>query len=289
MLIDGFFCPCVGRKVAPDHYSSNSCKNPPMQIGWILGALDKEMNDQIHRDNQMSATRLTRCFRHTAIEDNVPSVIDVRELDAMADGTAKHEFIERHAPAWVRSEVEFPAEGKPRPVMFAGTEYEITMRGRADVINRDALSIKLDDIKTTSEWSQKFRWERRTAEIEWNVQASVYKILAKRCEGIDITSAAVWSSARVGKKSKAPAWFQIPLTFMSEREILEVRPLDGDYTVADNIREYKLFVQRIAEGMSKEEAVRMIPMFGKTTKKFPECDYCVVRDKCGELAGEVAW
>ena len=42
MQIKGFFCSCVGREVADDHYSSGSCKNPPMPIPWILGALDKE-------------------------------------------------------------------------------------------------------------------------------------------------------------------------------------------------------------------------------------------------------
>jgi PD-(D/E)XK nuclease superfamily len=287
MLIKGFFCPCVGRTVAPDHYSSGSCKNPPMMIGWILGALGKEAGDLVHRDNNMSASRLAHCFRKAAIEDNIPSVIDVRELDTLADGTAKHEFIEKYAPASIQAEVEFPKEGKPRPVLWEGTEYEITMRGRVDVLQMGG--IVLEDLKTTGEWSQKFRWERRTADPEWNVQASIYKILAKKCEGIDIQRAVVWSAARVGKKSKAPAWFQIPITFMSEREILDVRPLDGEYTVGDNILAYKTLVADLAAGVSAEEAVRKVPMFGKTTKRFSECDYCIVAGACRDLAGEVSW
>jgi PD-(D/E)XK nuclease superfamily len=288
VLIKGFFCTCVGRNVAEDHYSSGACKNPPMPIPWILGALHKEATDTVHQGVGMSPSRLAKCFRKTAIEATIPAIIDVRELDAAAGGTAQHEFMERHTPGGMLSEVEFPREGKPMPKIFEGTEYEITMRGRCDVLKLGG-DVVLEDYKTTGEWSQKFRWERRTADPEWNVQASLYKILAKKCEGIDIKRACVWSGARVGKKSKAPAWFQIPITFMSEEEILEVKPLDGDYTVADNIREYKLFVQRIADGMSKEEAVRLIPLFGKTTKRFSECDYCSVRGACQEISGEVAW
>ena len=287
MLIKGFFCPCVGRNVGADHYPAGECKNPPMPIPRILAILHKEATDTVHHGIGMSPSRMTKCFRRSAIEAVIPAVYDIRDFDALAGGTAEHEFMERHTPEGLLSEVEFPREGKPKPLIFAGTEFEITMRGTCDVLNYGAL--KLEDYKTTGEWSQKFRWERRTADPEWNVQASLYKILAKKCEGIDIQSATVWSGARVGKKSKAPAWFQIPITFMSEEEILEVRPLDGEYTVGDTILEYKQFVQRIADGMSHEEAIKMIPLYGKTTKRFDECAYCTVRAACGELAGEVAW
>jgi hypothetical protein len=99
----------------------------------------------------------------------------------------------------------------------------------------------------------------------------------------------VWSTARVSRKSKAPAAFRIPIVFMDEAEILSVRPLDGDFSVRDIIREYKLFVKRRSEGMPKAEAVALIPLMGKTTKRYSECDYCTVRGKCGELAGEAAW
>jgi len=258
-----------------------------MPIARILAILHKEENDTVHHGIGMSPSRMTKCFRKSAIEAVIPAIYDIREFNSLAGGTAEHEFMERHTPEGLFAEVEFPKEGKPMPTLFAGTEFEITMRGRCDVLSMGAL--KLEDYKITGEWSQKFRWERRTADPEWNVQASLYKILAKKCEEIDIQTASVWSGAMVGKKSKAPAWFQIPITFLSEREILQVRPLDGDYTVGDTIREYKLFVKRIAEGMSPEDAVKLIPLYGKTTKRFSECDYCSVRGACGELAGEVSW
>lgn len=291
MKIEGFFCQCVGRRVAVDHYSSLSCKNPPMPIPWILGAIDKEMNDGVHSGNQMSASRLTHCVRAMGIEDNVPSIINVEELDAMTQGTAMHEFMERHAPKGMLVEFEMPAPGKPKPVLFEGTEFEVEMRGRLDVLHLNTMV--LEDYKTTGEWSQKFRFERGSADPEWNVQASVYKLLLKKCEGLDIKSAVVWSGARVGKKSKAPAWFRIPIVFMNEEEILDFHPLDGQYSVADMIREYKRFVKRLAEGMPAVEAVAMIPKMGEVTnqskKRYKACDYCTVAGKCAELAGEAEW
>lgn len=286
MKIAGFYCSCVGRNVAIDHYSSMSCKNPPMPIPWILGAIHKQTSDDVHCGNQMSASRLTHCLRAMAIEDNIPSVINVQDLDAATAGTAMHEFMQRHTPKGMLAEMELPAEGKPKAMLFAGTDCEIEVRGRLDVVNLNTAI--LEDYKTTSEWSQKFRFERGAADGEWNVQASVYRILLKRCEGIEIKHAAVWSGARVGKKSKAPAWFKIPITFMNEEEILDFHPLDGQYSVRDIIREYKLFVARLSE-MPAEQAVAMIPLMGAVTKRYKQCDYCTVKRICDEIAGEAEW
>lgn len=287
MKIEGFFCTCVGRTVAADHYSSLACKNPPMPIPYILGALDKDANDKVHRGNNMSASRLTHCFRATAIEDNLPVTIDVRELDAPTFGTALHEFMQRHTPKGMIAEYELPAPGKPKPILFAGTDCEIEMRGTLDVLNLD--TAMLDDYKITSEWSQKFRWERGAADPEWNVQASVYKILLKKCEGIDVQHAAAWSGARVGKKSKAPAWFRMPITFMDEAEILDFHPLDGQFSVRDIIRCYKEFVAALADGTTAKDAISAIPLIGAVTKKYKQCDYCTVKRKCDELAGVASW
>ena len=281
MKIAGYFCSCVGRVVDLDHYESLACKNPPAPIPWILAGLRKELNDPVHRDNQMSASRFTKCLRSTAIADNIPSVIDVRDLDAMTDGTARHKLMQENTPAGWESEIELKAAP-----LFVGTDCEIMVRGTADLFMPEVLTIQ--DYKITSEWSQKFRFERG-ADDEWSVQFSIYAILLERERGIKIKRGAVWSGAHVGKRSKAPAWFIVGLTKMSEAEILDFHPLGGEFSIREMIREYKLFTQRLAEGMPVVQAVALIPLMGEKTKKFKECDYCIVASKCRELAGEAEW
>lgn len=291
MLIKEFFCTCEGKVFPPGHYESGECRRPPMALPFILGAIDHQLSDDVHRDNKLSASRLTHCFRKMAIEDNVPSRIDVRDLDSLTKGIALHEFCEKYTPDWMLSEYELPQEGKPKPVLFEGTESEIEMRGRIDVLNK--ISMVLEDYKGTSEWSQKKRFERGAAELEWNIAASVYKILLKKCEGIEVSKAVIWSTAQVSRASKAPGWIEIPIVFMNEREILNARPLDGDFSVRDIIAEWKKFMVRMAtDGASergRESVVRAVPMMGKTTRKFKECDYCTVKWDCDRLAGGVQW
>lgn len=287
MLIKEFFCTCVGKVFPIGHYESGECRRPPMALPFILGAIDKQLGDGVHRDNKMSASRLAHCLRKMAIEDNIPCRVDVRDLDSLTKGIALHEFCEKYTPDWMLAEYELPQEGKPKPLLFEGTESEIEIRGRIDVL--DKFSAVLEDYKSTSEWSQKKRFERGAAELEWNIQASVYKILLQKCEGVMVSKAVIWSTAQVSRASKAPGWVEIPIVFMNEREILNARPLDGDFSVRDIIREYKKFVDALAQGTDPKVAVANVPLMGQTTRKFKECDYCTVKWDCTRIAGGVQW
>lgn len=287
MLIKEFFCTCKGKVFPVGHYESGECTRPPMDLSFILGAIEHQIGDKVHADNNLSASRLTHCFRKMAIEDNIPCRVDVRDLDSLTKGIALHEFCEKHAPEGMLSEYELPQAGKPKPRLFEGTESEIEIRGRIDVFQMD--SAVLRDYKSTSEWSQKKRFERGSAELEWNIAASVYKILLKKCEGIEVSKGVIWSTAQVSRMSKAPGWIEIPIVFMSEREILNARPLDGDFSVRDIIAEWKKFTASLKQGTDPKVAVANVPMMGKTTRKFKECDYCTVKWDCDRLAGGVQW
>jgi len=287
MLIKEFFCTCEGKVFPVGHYESGECRRPPMALPFILGAIDKQVGDLVHADNKMSASRLTHCFRKMAIEDNVSCRVDVRDLDSLTKGIALHEFCEKYTPEWMLSEYELPQAGKPKPLLFEGTESEIEIRGRIDVLSK--ISMVLEDYKTTSEWSQKKRFERSAATLEWNIAASVYRILLKKCEGIDVSKAVIWSTAQVSRASKAPGWIEIPIVFMNEREILNARPLDGDFSVRDIIAEWKKFVARLVQEGDVMAAVRAVPLMGQTTRVFKECSYCTVKFDCDRIAGNVQW
>lgn len=248
MLIESLYCTCVEGEVPKDHYLKGTkehpkCIAPPMPLPWLLGILDLNDTDDVHSGNRMSATRMLTCARKIALEDNIPTRrVNLKHMNSPTWGTAIHEFMQKHTPPGYYQEVELPPKGSPPVLLFEGTEAEVAVRGRLDILTPDV--VLLQDYKCTSESSQKFRWNRRAADPEWRAQASIYKIVgAKSTEGaIDIKRAAVWSGSMTSGRCPAPPWFEIPLAWMGEEEILVMKPHGGEFSVADNIVQFKTFL-----------------------------------------------
>ena len=313
MLIDSLYCSCIEGEVPTDHYwpvkdsKTEPCTAPPMPLPWLLAIIDINLNDDIHSGNRMSATRIQSCARRIAIEDNLPSRrINLQRFNSPTWGTAIHEFMQKHTPPGFYQEIELPPKGAPPVLLFQGTEAEIAVRGRLDVLTPD--TVLLDDYKCTSESSQKFRFNRRGADPEWRAQASVYKLLGERSTegGIKIERAAVWSGAMTSARCPAPPWFRIPLAWMGEEEILMMKPHGGEFSVADNIIQFKTFLRAKAE-IDEEfkvtlrktafcpsylEALKGIiqkmPLAGRNQWRGEMCKkYCGVSRLCNEMEGLV--
>jgi len=253
MLIESLYCSCIEGEVPTDHYApepgskTEVCIAPPMPLPWLLAMISINKSDDIHSGNRMSATRMQSCPRKIAIEDNIPARrVNMKQFNSMTWGTAIHEFMQKHTPPGFYQEIELPPKGSPPVMLFQGTEAEIAVRGRLDILTPD--TILLEDYKCTSESSQKFRFNRRAADPEWRAQASIYKILGKRSiADIDIKQAAIWSGAMTSARCPAPPWFKIPLAWMGEEEILMMKPHGAEFSVADNIIQFKHFLKMKAE------------------------------------------
>jgi len=267
-----------------DHYISGACKKLKMPLPWILGIIANTIGDTRHPGNKLSASRLSGCPRDNAIHDllSVPRV-DLRKFNQAAHGWAAHHWMASYAPKGMLAEVSF------KGVLFAGTEYEVEVpNSTADALHvGNETAIVLEDYKITSESNQRYMSET-TEKVEWNVQATVYKMLAAQADPpFEFSRCAIWSGAAVPRKSKAEPWIYVPARFLSEEELLTAIPYEGVATVADHIMDYKRLQEDLASGMTTREAIARMPLRGEmqwrrkdgTTK----CDYCVEADVCADL------
>lgn len=276
MPIASLFCSCVGREVPIDHY--HSCAKPPMPLPWIFGILANTIGDTRHPAMQASASRLSGCPRANAIEDLLPVPrVDLRRFNSIAHGWAAHFWMAHYAPKGMMNEVELKGR------LFVGTPYEIEVSGHADVIHPS--TALLEDYKITSETNQRYVTET-TEKVEWNVQLSIYALLAAQ-QGITIERAAIWSGAATTRKGTP--WVHVPARILSEDEILAAVPYEGVARVADHIIDFLALRERLERGMGAEEAVAAMPLRGEMQWRRKDgtskCDYCVQSDVCAGLAG----
>lgn len=275
MKLESLYCQCQGGEVGVDHYSSNACTKLPAPLGWLLAMQHRIESDVAHAGNKMTATRLAECPRSTAIRDNLPiPAFNLMRSNSQMFGTAVHEFMAKWAPPGYLTEV--PLAG----TLFKGTPHEVEVKGTADVIRPGALVI--EDYKTTSEYSQKWRTEHpHEPHDEWSIQVSVYNLLAPPEH--HASRAAIWSGAIVSKKSKALPWVEMSVRCdMTEEEILAMRPHGGRATVADHLAIRGRFLADLASGVDTRAAVARLPLTGADCAEWV-CDYCTVNHVCAAL------
>jgi hypothetical protein len=280
MPITSLWCPCTGAEVPLDHYTSGACAKTPMPLPWIAGILANTVGDTRHKAMQMSASRLSGCPRSDAIHDLLPVPrVDLRRFNSIAHGWAGHFWMKHYSPDGMLAEVSVLG------TLFRGTPYELEVSGHADVIRPrplDPLMLLLEDYKFTSETNQRYLSEV-TEKAEWNVQLSTYRALAPQH---DVREVAIWSGASVTRKGVP--WIRIPARILTEEEILEAKPFEGEATVADHILDFKALRDRLSQGMPVEEAINAMPMRGEMQWRRKDgaskCDYCTQSDVCAGLA-----
>ena len=290
MNIVGIKCRCSTEALSPDHYLRSECADPPMPFPWLMAILQRNLNDKTHRDNNLTVTRILGCPRATAIDDNLPNVVDLKHFNSPTWGTAIHEFMERHTPPGTFTEIVFPREGQEAPMVLG-----VKLRGTLDVLSGN--TVVMEDYKCTSESSMRFRWNRKsTADPEVRAQCSLYKIIAEKClPGTVIKEAVIWNGAMTSAKCVAPPWFKVPVDWMTEHEIGEMRPHGANYTVNELIAQHLQFQKELAEvtepeGDARFDAVAKLigkmPMVGRPMWNGAKCEnYCASKETCYGIEG----
>ena len=320
MKIASLFCPCDNAVHGTDHYSAGLCTNPPMPLPWMLGIQGNLTADKFHQGFKITATRLLACPMQTAIEGLLSVIeVDLRHFNSMTWGSAVHAFCEKYAPPGSYVETQFPRPGQPTPVLFAGTDAEIAVAGKADYISPDVAL--LIDYKCTSEASLSFKM--RGPDGDLCVQFSVYvRIIEQSIEDAKIKRCQVWHGGlitaggrecRVCKRGGLPPWVSFDVPTLTDEEILAHKPGGGDTTVREIVLSYKRLSARLAaigpqsmidsivasaaEGKETNPGIDVIeaaireemPLAGRTMWNGKKCPkYCTARPTCDRLQGITA-
>lgn len=315
MNLMGLRCACRPRAVLPlDHYTSGACPDPPFMLEWIEDILDDVTSDTLHRDGNITATRLLGCPRETVLLDNLPVALDPGRLHNAKWGSVFHDRLHQRAARGTYAEVSLPPDGAEPPILFG-----VPVRGKVDKVRADFSEIC--DWKTHGETSHQIKYRLKQAgriDRELAAQLNIYRILIARSvlkvpddQFRPVLTA--WHVAQVrarrgpgepppkprGKsgwmpEEPPPPGFRVRLPIMSEEEIARMRPFDDDeapgtqpYTVRDFVGMYEGFRRDRAAGMAMQDAVRKnLPLVGRGVWKGTKCTrYCAALELCDGIEG----
>lgn len=297
MRINALYCGCgtPRLKVVPmDHFSSGSCPRPPMPLPRINAVLQRNANDKIHRDGRITVTRTLGCARQVILEDEFDHVVDPRWMNSQYEGIREHEDMAKNAPPGWYAEVTFPRPGGVEAKLFG-----VGISGTIDLLRADFSAI--EEYKKHAESAQYYREKaKREGEIDWELAAQVnmQRLLVLIALGADVPELIGWHGAMC-KAGGTPPWIDVRLPRMSEDEISRLRPFGSKYTVQQNVDQQRRYYEQRAQGVSKEDAVRQLPLSGldmfvseakPARGRYParertcKCDrYCFAADNCGRI------
>lgn len=279
MKLAGLSCPCTPETTLPlTHYEV--CEQPPVPKRLARRILQAIEEDTSHANGNITVTRLLGCPRATIIEDFIPVTFDVRSHLSISWGLAME--------AWIREASDTPMKRRLKGPLFG-----VEVSGEPDEVNG-----WLDDYKVHNEISQKFT-VKEAPKPELAAQLNLYRLLfemqdpewdAAREVMVDkwTKKMAAWHGANVPKNSQVPAWYHQEVPLMSLKQIGEMRPLQGGYTVLEIVASLSGAVAEIKGGKGPVEVARSLPLVGESMKygKAKKCDYCSVAGKCAELEGK---
>lgn len=278
-----------GKEVPLDHFDAGGgCPRPPAPKAWIRSIIRRVLGDERHAGNRITVTRLLGCPREGAIYDNIPLVLDPMDFNATAQGTLRHEEMEKGADSgWV----EVPVKG-----LFLGEVVE----GTIDYISPRGV---LEDYKTHGESSQVLKWKKGGVENEVRAQGSLYKLLlaqtppTKECAFPEQIAAGlkvmrVWHGAEVAARCAAPPWFDVELPWMEEEEIAALKPHGAALTVREILGLWRRLQDDIGkaagDSVKVDAAVNGVPLVGEGIWGGSKCrTYCGALRDCWRLAGRV--
>lgn len=279
VVIAGFRCTCSPEIQPPTHYDEG-CPAPPAPLRWIQRVLSDLKSDEDHAKGKLTVSRAYGCPRETIITDFVPVVINVLDLVSMAFGTAVHEYI---------------GSSEETPRRLKGTLFGHEISGAPDEMNAQ----ECFDIKTGGDTSHKIKFKEPPKQ-EVRAQVSMYLLLqgqqdpkvSKFGETEDPVipeKLGTWQGAPAPKGGEAPPWYYREILPMSEKEIAEMRPLQGGYTVQEIVDMQVAAVKRIkVDKIDANVVAKEMPLVGASQKfgKKTKCDYCTVRETCDGLEGK---
>ncbi len=289
MKVRALLCACGGYKHKEfplDHYFSGACPAPPLPYHKIVGILAGLLDDKVHRDCNITITRLLGCPKQVILEDTLYHAIKVEDFFNMHEGTREHQDAQKNAPPGHYTEVRFPVEGKD-----GGTLFGVKLHGTVDLLHADFSEI--NEYKKHAETSQYAKEKAQLkGEIDWDVAAQVgmQSLLVKQFTGHDVPNRFVWHLA-MAKAMGPKNSIRRRLPNMTEEEIAAHRPGGGDSTVAQHVQDYQRYKTMVFGGMDKVQATRAMPLRGKTQYRSPKhgtnkCDlYCSARPVRDQVEG----
>lgn len=241
-----------------DHFEQCGHVHPDLAAA-VLADSQKKRAEGVH------VTSAIGCPRKAAIESQVDVRIDPSSYNSILGGTAWHKLMETASDKPELCEVEVRG-------VIAGVEL-------VGVVDRLHPPTAISDWKVTSEWAEKWlnkpKDEGGGMKAEHLCQLSVYGELVEQTLGWRPTHGVV--NYRTHKTVLPFAEKLWPL-----EQVLEFRPLQGDFTVRELIGQLDRFYQ----WQNQTGALRCewyeLPLVGETQKYGTKsaCDYCSVREVC---------
>lgn len=264
MPIVGWWCKQCRLRVALDHFETACNSVHPDYAAAVLADSRKERAAGIH------VTGVLNCPRKSALEHSANVYVDPLAYNAILSGTAWHELMESASVSPELCEVE-----------VRGVVAGVPLVGKIDRLHPPTA---ISDWKRTSEWAEKWlskpKDEGGGMKAEHLAQLSLYGELVEQSFGWRPAHGIIWYSTH-----KSMLYFAEQLWPLEQ--VLGFKPLDGDYTVAELIKQADQYAQwNSPDGAALRREWQDLPLAGQSMKYGAKtaCDYCAVRETCFEQA-----
>lgn len=254
MPITKWYCQTCKAEVPIDHYATSVCGETlvhPDYAAAIIGDRDSQ-----HIKGAVRVTHGLGCPRRAVIEHVEDYAVDPLEMNAMLTGTAWHAMMERFG------------DEQGCEVSVGGNLAGVSVAGRADRIRDMQGGVAVEDHKHVND--PKYV-KKDGVKPEHVAQLSIYAELAEQSGRNRPTRGIIWHHT---SKSGADALIPIKVELMPVNDVLEFRPHQGDYTVAE-------LYQQADDGF-RTLNWRAMPMAGASMSlgAHTMCNYCSVRGIC---------
>lgn len=287
MPVKSLSCPCTFGRLPLDHFSSGACKGwqggMKMPLEWVISIVEDRVGDIYHAAGRLTTTRCLGCPRETLLADLKDYTFDPRHANSPQWGTAIHEKVSRNKSSQY-FEVCFGSgeKGALPPARLFGVE----LAGKIDKITLGYGEIH--DYKCHSESAQKFIHGKKdlTVAAQMNIYRLAIEQVVPEAKG-KIHTMIAYHGAMTSARGPEP-WIPAVQPFLSEQEILEVKPNGGDATVGEIVQDYADFFTRRRAGMGLDKNLQLVPLRGRTMFGGKKCtDYCQagIKELCDGLEG----
>ena len=250
MPIGAWNCPvCNGVDLPLEHYHDTDCGNS-IHPDYIDAVLLAEQGHYRFGTRDIGVTDLLGCPRSVAGSRDLSYSVNPKDLMAMSNGTAWDK--------WVTN--------KQEKETLRGTLGGIEIIGEPDRV-RDGV---VEDWKRSNDWGKRGMVK---AKEDHRCQVSIYGLLKEQAGHIYIAK-----SGRI--------WYQFSndclpfdVELMSEAEILEYKPVNGETTIIEHLA----LLESWKQGKIKWQDMPLTgeqQSYGKKSK----CDYCSIAGPCREEA-----
>jgi len=249
MPIGAWNCPVCRRNDLPlDHYKTSAACGRKIHPDYIDRVLESETGHYRFGTRDIGVTDLIGCPRGVAGSRELSYSANPKDLMAMSNGTAWDQ--------WVTA-------GQKKEAL-RGTLGGIEIIGEPDRV-RDGV---IEDWKRSNDFGKR---SMSQAKEDHRCQVSIYGLMRKQ-NGEEAKSGRIWYQF-------SNDCLPFPVSLMSEAEILEYCPVNGESTIWQHLTMLEAWQKGNAEWVK-------MPLIGEqqTYGKKSKCDYCSIAGPCREEA-----